>query len=98
MRPLSGVVWLPQLRIRRNVDLVRPEKCDNAHHRLRQRAQGGNGGVSNSWAGAACWRTRCPHLPQGDPCERDLYLSCAKFVTTPEYAPQLRERLSVNDN
>jgi len=23
----------------------------------------------------------------------DLHLTCAKFVTTPQYAPQLRERL-----
>jgi hypothetical protein len=25
----------------------------------------------------------------------DLYLTCAKFVTTPQYAPRLRERLKV---
>ncbi len=31
-------------------------------------------------------------MPQEGPCECDLYLSCAKFVTTPEYAPQLRAR------
>ncbi len=34
----------------------------------------------------------CVRLPQEGPCECDLYLSCAKFVTTPEYAPRLRAR------
>ena len=31
-------------------------------------------------------------LPQEGPCECDLYLTCAKFVTTPAYAPRLRRR------
>lgn len=31
--------------------------------------------------------------PQEGPCECDLCLTCAKFVTTPQYAPRLRERL-----
>jgi len=35
---------------------------------------------------------RCLRLPQEGPCECDLYLNCAKFVTTPEYAPRLRRR------
>jgi integrase len=34
----------------------------------------------------------CLRLPSEGPCECDLYLSCAKFVTTPAYAPRLRER------
>ena len=34
----------------------------------------------------------CLRLPEEGPCERDLYLTCAKFVTTPAYAPRLRER------
>ena len=34
----------------------------------------------------------CLRLPQEGPCECDLYLSCAKFVTTPAYAPRLRRR------
>jgi hypothetical protein len=34
----------------------------------------------------------CLRLPREGPCECDLYLSCAKFVTTPEYAPRLRRR------
>lgn len=34
----------------------------------------------------------CLRLPQEGPCECDLYLSCAKFVTTSEYAPRLRAR------
>ncbi len=34
----------------------------------------------------------CLRLPQEGPCECDLYLSCAKFVTTPEYVPRLRAR------
>jgi hypothetical protein len=36
---------------------------------------------------------RCLRLPQEGPCECDLYLTCTKFVTTPQYAPRLRERL-----
>lgn len=36
---------------------------------------------------------RCLRLPQEGPCECDLYLTCAKFVTTPQYAPRLRARL-----
>lgn len=35
---------------------------------------------------------RCLRLPQEGPCECDLYLTCAKFVTTPAYAPRLRSR------
>lgn len=34
----------------------------------------------------------CLRLPSEGPCECDLFLSCAKFVTTPKYAPRLRER------
>jgi integrase len=34
----------------------------------------------------------CLRLPQEGPCECDLYLNCAKFVTSSEYAPQLRRR------
>lgn len=34
----------------------------------------------------------CLRLPQEGPCECDLYLSCAKFVTTRDYAPRLRSR------
>ncbi|WSQ82048.1 transposase [Streptomyces sp. NBC_01213] len=30
-------------------------------------------------------------------CECDLYLTCAKFVTTPEYAPRLRTRRQVEE-
>lgn len=37
----------------------------------------------------------CLRLPAEGPCECDLYLTCAKFVTTPQYAPRLRERLKV---
>ncbi|MEU2120096.1 hypothetical protein ABZ567_31670 [Streptomyces sp. NPDC016459] len=33
---------------------------------------------------------RCLRLPAEGSCECDLYLTCAKFVTTPEYAPRLR--------
>lgn len=35
---------------------------------------------------------RCLRLPQEGPCECELYLSCAKFITTPAYAPRLRRR------
>lgn len=34
----------------------------------------------------------CLRLPQEGPCECDLYLTCAKFITTPAYAPRLRAR------
>src|SRR2546428_4151641 len=34
----------------------------------------------------------CLRLPQEGPCECELYLTCATFVTTPEYAPRLRSR------
>ncbi len=35
---------------------------------------------------------RCLRLPQEGPCECELYLTCAKFVTTSAYAPRLRRR------
>ncbi len=38
---------------------------------------------------------RCLRLPQEGPCECDLYLNCAKFVTTSAYAPRLRHRRKV---
>jgi len=38
---------------------------------------------------------RCLRLPQEGPCECDLYLTCAKFVTTREYAPRLRRRRTI---
>lgn len=34
----------------------------------------------------------CLRLPQEGPCECETYLTCAKFVTTKEYAPRLRAR------
>ncbi len=34
----------------------------------------------------------CLRLPQEGPCECELYLTCAKFVTTTEYIPRLRSR------
>jgi hypothetical protein len=37
----------------------------------------------------------CLRLPQERPCECDLCLTCAKFVTTFQYEPRLRERLCV---
>lgn len=37
----------------------------------------------------------CLRLPAEGPCECDLYLTCAKFVTTGEYAPRLRARLDI---
>ena len=37
----------------------------------------------------------CLRLPAEGPCECDLYLNCAKFVTTPAYVPRLRERHAV---
>jgi len=40
----------------------------------------------------------CLRLPQEGPCECELYLNCAKFVTTPAYAPRLRERRQLELN
>ena len=40
---------------------------------------------------------RCLRLPQEGPCECDLYLSCPKFITTPQYAPRLQERLRTEE-
>jgi integrase len=40
---------------------------------------------------------RCLRTPAEGPCECDLYLTCAKFVTTPEYAPRLRARREVEE-
>ena len=37
----------------------------------------------------------CLRLPAEGPCECELYLSCSRFVTTPVYAPRLRERHKV---
>lgn len=37
----------------------------------------------------------CLRLPAEGPCECDLYLTCAKFVTTREYAPRLKARLDI---
>ena len=52
---------------------------------------------SIEWLKANFFRTElelghCLRLPQEGPCECDLYLTCAKFVTTPDYAPRLRAR------
>ena len=53
--------------------------------------------ASVDWLRANFFKTElelghCLRLPSEGPCECDLYLSCAKFVTTPAYAPRLRER------
>ena len=52
---------------------------------------------SIAWLKANFFRTElelghCLRLPEDGPCECDLYLTCSKFITTPEYAPRLRER------
>lgn len=52
------------------------------------------------WLSANLFKTelelgRCLRLPQEGPCECDLYLTCAKFVPTPEYAPRLRRRRKI---
>ena len=39
----------------------------------------------------------CLRLPAEGPCECDLDLNCAKFLTTSEYAPRLRARLDRED-
>jgi hypothetical protein len=40
---------------------------------------------------------RCLRLPQEGPCECDIYLTCPKFVTTPQYIPRLQERLRTEE-
>jgi integrase len=58
------------------------------------------GGVpreSIDWIKANFFRTElelghCLRLPHEGPCECDLYLTCAKFVTTLDHAPRLRAR------
>ena len=40
---------------------------------------------------------RCLRLPQEGPCECDLYLTCSKFVTTPQYIPRLEDRLRTEE-
>jgi hypothetical protein len=40
---------------------------------------------------------RCLRLPQEGPCECDLYLTCPKFVTTPDYIPRLEDRLTTEE-
>lgn len=37
----------------------------------------------------------CLRLPSEGPCECDLYLSCAKFVTTKAFAGRLQERRKI---
>jgi integrase len=37
----------------------------------------------------------CLRLPAEGPCECDLFLTCSRFVTTPAYAPRLRERYAL---
>ncbi len=64
-------------------------------------AEAVRGGTLN--AGAVDWlRTNflktelelghCLRLPAEGPCECELFLTCSRFVTTPAYAPRLRER------
>ena len=49
--------------------------------------------LKSNWLKTELELGRCLRLPQEGPCECDLYLTCAKFVTSPEYAPRLRRRL-----
>lgn len=37
----------------------------------------------------------CLRLPAEGPCECELFLTCSRFVTTPAYAPRLRERYTL---
>jgi hypothetical protein len=51
-----------------------------------------------SWLSTNFYKTelelgRCLRLPQEGPCECDLYLTCSKFVTTPDYTPRLQARI-----
>jgi len=51
--------------------------------------------LKSNWLKTELELGRCLRLPQEGPCECDLYLTCAKFVTTPEYAPRLRRRRKI---
>src|SRR6266702_378490 len=51
--------------------------------------------LKSNWLKTELELGRCLRLPQEGPCECDLYLTCAKFVTTPAYAPRLRRRLCI---
>jgi integrase len=58
---------------------------------------GALGGPAIDWLHSNFLKTElelghCLRLPSEGPCECDLYLSCSRFVTTPAYAPRLRER------
>lgn len=48
--------------------------------------------LKSNWLKTELELGRCLRLPQEGPCECDLYLTCAKFVTSPAYAPRLRRR------
>ena len=55
------------------------------------------GGPAIDWLRSNFFKTElelghCLRLPSEGPCECDLYLNCSRFVTTPAYAPRLRER------
>ncbi len=52
------------------------------------------------WLKCNFWKTElelghCLRLPEEGPCECDLYLFCAKFLTTRQKAPRLRHRRKV---
>lgn len=58
---------------------------------------GALGGAAVHWLKTNFLKTElelghCLRLPSEGPCECDLYLNCSRFVTTPAYAPRLRER------
>jgi integrase len=53
-----------------------------------------------NWLKSNYWKTElelghCLRLPEEGPCECDLYLFCAKFLTTRQKAPRLRHRRKV---
>ena len=35
----------------------------------------------------------CLRVPEEGPCECDLYLTCSKFLTTPEYVPRIKAKI-----
>jgi hypothetical protein len=71
------------------------------HHRRPARRHPAGGPVrpgALDWLKTNFYKTElelghCLRFPQEGPCECDLSLACAKFVTTPQYAPRLRDRL-----
>lgn len=52
-------------------------------------------GLTSNYYKTALELGHCLRLPEEGPCECDLFLSCSKFLTTADYTPRPKERLSL---